>query len=200
MHTRRTFIEGALAVSALATGGLAATRAASARPDHVLVDGTLAEGAAFRGEMRVQGIDVIDMPDDIANLWMRVLEPRLRAAPAIVVGLTHAAALFCLEALARDYGLRTTLRIEHARLDVGPTEHRALGLASGAGWESALRQAGTRWPAIAARLVAERVNPAQAAVEWPLVEVAAANRRRRPALFTWMLAPDHRRRALLTRY
>ena len=41
---------------------------------------------------------------------MNEIEPRLRAGPVAIAGLTGAATLFCLDLLARDYGAHVVQR------------------------------------------------------------------------------------------
>ncbi len=64
-------------------------------------------------DARAQGLGVVEFSGDVAGVWMRELEPRLRAGPLTIVGHTSAATLFCLDFLARDYGARTVQRAEH---------------------------------------------------------------------------------------
>lgn len=191
MPTRRTFLEGTIAASTLAASAPFA-RGTSPRPAVILVERGVTGSALFEAEMRSRGLAVIVTGSDLAGVWMRVLEPRLRALPEPIVGLTHPAPLFCLELLARDYGLLTALRIEH-RCAAGPCfEHRVTALAPDTDWERLLGLAGAHWAAAAAALASDpALPPAMPAVA--LLDVAAANEPE-PAAFTWMLVPDRRRR------
>ena len=83
------------------------------RPRVALVDRSLAGSDAVAADARAQGLRVVEFSGDVAGVWMRELEPRLRAGPLTIVGHTSAATLFCLDFLARDYGARTVRRAEH---------------------------------------------------------------------------------------
>jgi hypothetical protein len=72
-----------------------------------LVDRDVAGGAAFANAARARGTTVLEFGGDVARIWMRELEPRLRAGPVAIAGHTSAATAFCLELLARDFGART---------------------------------------------------------------------------------------------
>jgi hypothetical protein len=49
---------------------------------------------------------------DITNIWYHDLQPRWQKAPAAIAGLTAHGALFCLERLAWDVGMRVVARAE----------------------------------------------------------------------------------------
>jgi hypothetical protein len=70
----------------------------------VIVDRAVAAAAAFTAEAIAAGIDTQLFERDAAGLWMNEIEPRLRAGPTKIAGLTSAATLFCLDFMARDYG------------------------------------------------------------------------------------------------
>jgi hypothetical protein len=111
---RRDFVQNA----ALLTASLAAwpVSAAAAEVDPfdaaeiALVDQNLPGGAAFAHAARARGMTTLEFTGDVADLWMRELEPRLRGGPVAIVGYTSAATLFCLDFLARDFGARTVQR------------------------------------------------------------------------------------------
>ena len=47
---------------------------------------------------------MFEFTSDVAEVWMRELEPRLRVARLEILGYTSPATAFCLDLLARDYG------------------------------------------------------------------------------------------------
>jgi hypothetical protein len=117
MVSRRAVIEGGLALAA----GLKAWPARAARahdgdaprstepvtpaPHRVaLVDRGVAGSAAFAAAARARGLRLFEFTSDVAHVWMRELEPRLRVRPLEILGHTSPATSFCLELLARDYG------------------------------------------------------------------------------------------------
>ena len=78
--------------------------AGSSRVALVLVDRHLEGSDSFAAQARVRGIALYEFSSDVAGVWMRELEPRLRTGAVAIEGYTSAATLFCLELLARDYG------------------------------------------------------------------------------------------------
>jgi hypothetical protein len=110
---RRNFAQGVALLAATAAAWPArAARAvcgATAHPTIAIVDRSLAGGAAFARSARERGLRTLEFAGDVAVLWMRELEPRLRAGPIAIEGHTSAATLFCLDLLARDFGARTLL-------------------------------------------------------------------------------------------
>ena len=115
MVDRRVLIKYGVAFAAAIAGGSRATGAATAgRPalEVALVDGLLAGSASFAAKARVHGLVSLEFSGDAAGIWMRELQPRLRAGPTAIEGYTSAATLFCLELLARDYGAQVVRRRE----------------------------------------------------------------------------------------
>ncbi len=117
MVSRRAFVEGGLGLAA----GLAAWPAGAARahadaamgsiatvtsaPLRVaIVDRGVAGSAAFAAAARAQGLKLFEFTSDVAHVWMRELEPRLRLGWLEILGYSSPATSFCLELLARDYG------------------------------------------------------------------------------------------------
>jgi len=116
MVSRRAFVEGGLGLAAgLATWPAGATRArtddalratetVTPAPRVAVVDRGVAGSAAFAAAARAQGLPVFEFTSDVAQVWMRDLEPRLRLGALEVLGHTSPATSFCLELLARDFG------------------------------------------------------------------------------------------------
>ena len=123
MVDRRSFITSTVALAtAVAVGNETEGRSRAPTPaDTVLapgesavaiVDRGLGGSVAFAAAARARGVRVLEFRADVAALWMRELEPRLRSGPVVIEGHTRAATQFCLEYLARDYGARTVRRAE----------------------------------------------------------------------------------------
>ena len=119
MIDRRAFLSGSGAIVATlaawpARGAASARRtsAAAPSPSIALVDRHLGGSESFAADARAQGLGVAEFSGDLAGVWMRELEPCLRAGPLTIVGYTSAATLFCLDLLARDYGARTVRRAD----------------------------------------------------------------------------------------
>ena len=121
MVDRRSFITSTVALAtAVAVGNEIAGRPGASTPAGTvsaptasalaLIDRALGGSAAFAAAARAKGVRVLEFSADVAGLWMRELEPRLRSGPVLIEGYTSAATEFCLDFLARDYGARTVHR------------------------------------------------------------------------------------------
>ncbi|HJR70297.1 MAG TPA: hypothetical protein VKA43_09685 [Gammaproteobacteria bacterium] len=117
MVSRRAFVEGGLGLAAgLAAWPAHATRArredtfgstetVTPAPLRVaVVDRGVAGSAAFAAAARARGLRVFEFTSDVAQVWMRELEPRLRLGALEILGYSSPATSFCLELLARDFG------------------------------------------------------------------------------------------------
>jgi hypothetical protein len=69
-----------------------------------VVDRGIAGSATFAAAACAQGLPVFEFTSDVARVWMRELEPRLRLSALEILGYSSPATSFCLELLARDYG------------------------------------------------------------------------------------------------
>ena len=112
MIDRRRFMQSSVALGAALATWSARGSGTTAVPTIALVDRQLASSAAFVAEWRSRGLAALEFTGDVAGLWMRELEPRLRSGPVVIEGHTSAATEFCLEFLARDYGARMVHRAE----------------------------------------------------------------------------------------
>ncbi len=117
MVLRRHFLIGsgmgiAALSSTLASGSAAASQqmAAPSSVNLLLVDSLIdGAGAAASAAARL-GISVAQYTGDIGAPWLETLEPSWRREPQTVLGVTYAGAVFCLEQLARTYGLACAFR------------------------------------------------------------------------------------------
>jgi len=126
MVDRRSFVAGSAALAALTAVPLVRSRAASSRTEWVpggaqlvIVDRALPDAAVFVTDAIAAGHDTRLFDRDVGTLWMNEIEPRLRAGPVAIAGLTGAATLFCLDFLARDYGAHVVQRTAAAGDSVG---------------------------------------------------------------------------------
>jgi hypothetical protein len=142
MIDRRVFIQAAGLAAAL----LGVPPGAGARPtadpfggalDAVLVDRHLEGSGSFAAQARARGITVHEFSSDVAGVWMRDLEPRLRLGPVAIAGYTSAATWFCIDLLARDFGARTVQRS-------GQTEAVCFVISQSPGRRAALAPAAVR--------------------------------------------------------
>jgi hypothetical protein len=113
MATRREIVKAGAAALA---PPIAAGRAWSApREDAIfraVYDERFAEARAFAAAAAARGWPVRAIRGDVTELWFHELDPRWRQGPAAIAGVTDPAALFCLETLARDRGLRLAARAD----------------------------------------------------------------------------------------
>ena len=200
MHSRRKFVQGGLAASALATCPLTARIAlADARlvESHqifkVIFDQTLAAGALFEVEAVGRGASALAIGDDAGSVWMNAIEPRWKLGPehgpAAVAGLTGRASLFCLELLARDYGMGVVYRAEHAPAADGSVLHVITAPGQLSEWESRLNAAGKHWGAVAAAMALSCPAALLADPGIDLLDPAQPSRVAGPSLFSWVIAP-----------
>jgi len=67
----------------------------------------------FGAEFARAGVPTSAIRGDVAELWYGDLRAALSKRRAPIAGLTNRTALFCLEELARDVGMRVVLRVDH---------------------------------------------------------------------------------------
>src|SRR5690606_24267590 len=107
---------------------------------------TAARAAAARGAA------ILDVALDPTGVY-ESLDLSLRSSAFAIAGLTASNALFVIERLAWEHGLRTLYRGMHARAAGGSVEHELLGstpirradLRSTPGWAAALGRALVEW-------------------------------------------------------
>lgn len=78
----------------------------------VIFDERFPASVAFADHVRREGMPVHGIRGDITALWFHDLDLRWKQGPAAISGLTDANALFCLDLLARDKGMRVKARTE----------------------------------------------------------------------------------------
>ena len=88
------------------------------------------DSLAFAGELNRGGVVASGIRGDVAELWYEDLRTHLREGPAPIAGLTDRTALFCLEELVRDVGLKVFFRVDHLIDPNGYVRHRGFGPAS----------------------------------------------------------------------
>jgi hypothetical protein len=199
MSSRREFIQRGLAASALAASPLTARLAqadGSGREPYrfftVLFDPTFADGAAFGAEAVRLGAPASAAGSDAGSVWMNQIEPRWKHGPAVVAGLTGRASLFCLELLARDYGMGVVYRAEHSPAPGGGIRHSITGPERLAKWESRLTLAGKRWSALAAEMAMSCPEALAPDPGIGLLDLGQPSRIVEPSLFSWVIAPARR--------
>lgn len=197
MVTRRSFIHSSLA-SALAAGsaapalaGLAGADRASRSLSAFIVDASLAASRELAVLAEHAGAPLRVIDSDPGRLWMHEIEPRWRLGPEPLAGFTSGATLFCLQVLARQYGLDVVYRIAHARRGES-WEHAYHGPASLRIWADGFEASGASWPALA---IAMAIHCPGGGAREPveLIDLAAGDSAAAlPIGFSWLIAPKQR--------
>lgn len=156
MTNRREFLQAAAALSAVPLVGrvaLAGGRDAAGREaiglDAIVFDSRHAEARDFGARADRFGVRLQPIAGDITDLWQQDLRIRLKAASVAFGGLTERPALFLLERLAWDHGLRVVFEAEHEPDGRGGAAHRVVRSAD-PGLARTLESAGRAWPAVLA--------------------------------------------------
>jgi hypothetical protein len=165
MATRRTFIQVAAGTALPVSAGLrAADVPASATTlqrrelGAVVIDSGHAEARDFGDRLDPRGAKVLSIREgDVTTAWLNSIRPLWLKRRATVAGLTTPAALFCLEQLAWQHGLRVVFHAEHTLQLDGRLDHRVQRDPQMARLTASnLQRAGTRWPARLADAMAAR--------------------------------------------
>jgi hypothetical protein len=159
--------------------------AGRARKVDVIVETMSPMALAFGEEAVRLGLEPHGIKDDITDLWCHTLDLQWKRGPATLAGITLSTSLFCLETLARDYGMRVWFKAIHNGLPGGGFEHFL------AGPESLVRQAaafGGQWSAGFAGMAASL--PPLDASKWLKKNLESAARTREPGpMVSWIIAP-----------
>lgn len=105
MISRRALIGSALAGSALSGLPTIGVAASGFTPAVCIVDRALAGSAGMIAAFNREQSPIHIFSGDPGGVWMHHLEPLLRRKSATIAGYTSASTLFCLQYLARDYGI-----------------------------------------------------------------------------------------------
>ena len=122
-------VAGALVKMSVSGRNLPPTRAHIAF-HRAVFDERFAECRGFAAELDGAGVRTSAIRGDVAKLWYHDLRIHLSETCLPFVGLTDRAAMFCLEELARDVGMRVTFRADHSIDQNSHTKHTAVGPAS----------------------------------------------------------------------
>jgi hypothetical protein len=204
MVTRRRFIESGLAVAALAANPL--SFGVTARDSYiplfkVLVDRALAQSTLFAEEAARLGAAVRLFDADIGRVWMEEVVPRwtaIRASSlgqgrgegigsAAIAGLTAGATLFCVELLARDYGMHLVYRVQHSPDRSGRVTHTVTGAEELKDWEGVLTAQGANWAGTAAAMASHCTRSIEAR-RHELLDLSAFPNGPQQSLFSWVIA------------
>lgn len=189
MTNRREFLQAATALSAVPLVGKAAF-AIGREPvalDAVIFDIRYSEAHDFAAHAGKLGVSLCEIEGDITDLWQNELLDRWKAKPAAIAGLTERPALFLLERLAWDHGLRVVFEAEHTLAGQGRAEHRVFRTGN-TELINELFSAGRSWPGILAdNLIA--VSGASKRDFRPTDTALAASLDEPAKLYSWIIAP-----------
>lgn len=165
MTTRRQFIEGAVAAGIAAvpvhavatTPGWSTAESSHLRLERVVFDERFADARDFAEQARRRSVRTSAIDGSIHDLWYHDLFYRWSDAQAPVAGMTDYRALFLLEMMAADAGMRVVHRIHHhesngvyAHRIFGPLERRDEMMTrlpnAGAAWARCAADIVTSWP------------------------------------------------------
>ncbi len=99
----------------------------SVLPVHAIFDSSHPESLAFANSIQLTDSSPKDIQSDLGQFWYGQLRDQLLANPSPLIGLTTRLDLFCLEELARDVGMKVSLRVDHLIDKNGLVEHRVNG-------------------------------------------------------------------------
>lgn len=99
-------------------------------PVQAVYDSVYSESLAFANTMQLSSnsnISAKDIQGDLSGLWYGKLRNQLISHRSPIIGLTSRLDLFCLEELARDVGMKVSLRVDHLIDQDGKVEHQLFG-------------------------------------------------------------------------
>ena len=188
MTNRREFLQAATALSAapLVSRATFAGVRDTVHLDAVIYDNRYTQAQYFGARARRLGAEVHEITGDITDLWQQELLQRWQNNPAAILGLTERPALFLLERLAWDHGLRVMFEAEHVTGAIEPV-HR-ITRPGNTSLQRGLAIAGQDWPAILAeslidgdRIISPDTSPTGSALAGRLDEPTT--------LVSWVIGP-----------
>jgi len=202
--TRRRFVAAGLAVSAAASVAAAASLSGGTPNDPLglslplhlaLFDTRFPAAHVFARSLAIRGVSLAPYDGDVTPVWFHQLDPVWRRYPLAVAGLTTEGALFCLEQLAWDNGMRVAYRGFHEASPEGGVQH-LLESSSRRPQDVRGRLSGAEpWPAQVAELIASIDEPEPAFPSDEPARTRAHYRTRArsetsgPRLVSWLIAP-----------
>jgi hypothetical protein len=155
----------------------------------VLYDHRHAEAREFRQraahwDARIRGT----LDGDITEIWQNDLSVAWKKKPQALAGLTERPALFLLERLSWDYGLRVVFEAEHESTGKGNWNH-SIVRSGNSSLKRELEAAGAAWPVV----LADQMLAAQTEVAkrdfMPSGAAMAARIDEPTKLHSWIIAP-----------
>ena len=195
MTSRREFLKGGLAASALPMAAraelVAGSPMATIKLYKILYDTRFSASVAFARRGASRGLVVQAMAGDMTRFWYDDLYHQWQKEPAAIAGLTAHGALFCLERLAWDQRLRVVFRGQHSLAPDGCVAHRFDG-SPAAVTAAADSAAEIEWAAALADVVAECSVEHASRRSVSALTVNAVTLPTSEHLFSWVIAPVRR--------
>jgi hypothetical protein len=132
---RRRFVNSGILASAAVVSGIARSAAdeapasftarqdLAAHLDLALFDSRFRCCRAFADALARRSVATAAFNGDVTHVWYTKLDPAWRVRPMRIAGMTTEGALFCLERLAWDHGMRVVYRGSHRPQSDGSTDH-----------------------------------------------------------------------------
>ena len=189
MPTRRTILKSAAALSAspLAAKSVFADGGLPISFDAVVIDSRHLDSRNFGVNAGHWGAPLREIDGDITDLWRNELNARWKFNPTAIAGLTERPALFLLERLAWDHGLRVIFEAEHEPGGQGAIAHRVLRTGD-SDLERKLDAAGPAWAGVLADSIFAGSNTAADDFS-PSGAAMASHPNEATKLYSWIIAP-----------
>lgn len=161
----------------------------------VIVDRRFAASRAFGRAAARAGVAVHTMSGDVTDVWYHDLGPTWRVQPLPVAGLTAEGAIFCLERLAWDAGMRVAFRGVHTLAGSGRVAHELEGSQPVLERVQQVQPFTRDWAEELSGITALCTAPGSASrARLSLTSVATAEEDAwtRVPLVSWVIAPHHR--------
>jgi hypothetical protein len=206
VFSRRRFMSTGIAVSAAASLAAVATESRSTPSDPLglrlsldlaLFDTRFPAAHAFARALAIRGVALAPFDGDVTPVWFEQLDPVWRQYPLTVAGLTTEGALFCLEQLAWDNGLRVAFRGIHASSPGAGTQHVLEASVHRSQDVQGRLSAALPWPAQVADIIASIDEPISAFPSAPEERSRASYQTRSRSqqsaqrLVSWLIAPKN---------
>lgn len=189
--TRRTFISASLASGvAIGVGGAFSVSPAQALAQQTVIHSVVYDqrhpaSLQFAATVQRLGIKAEAIQGDVTRLWQESLHDLWRGGPALVGGMTSARSAFCLDQMARQFGHRIVLRVDHLAQEGGGVIHHApWGVAP-----PALASDDALWPEVMAEMVLLKGADQDALSPVPILR---APNLAQDGLISWVIGPLNR--------
>lgn len=146
----------------------------------------------FGDEIKRRALPVKAIRGDITEIWYSDLYYRWKEArgaenAGAIAGMTAPGAIFCLETLARDAGMRVALRVDHRRMSAAD-EHEFAGPENVWKQAAGLKTIAGNWPERMAEIVARFPADPSGAVNARILGHVANGAGGPERLVTWVIA------------